>query len=298
MRMTRPYSVTAANLTSNVAITGTEYAVSGTYALGATVINTTGTSPTYREYESLIADNTGNALTDATKWLDLGAINRFRMFDTVNGTTTTNATSINVTVAVTGRADSIGLLGLDAETVQVIMTAGVYGTVYDQTYSLLSDSGITSWYEYFSEDVVYSADLVLTDLPLYTDPSIQVIISKASGTVTCGTMILGQSRDLGAAIYGAQGGIQDYSRKEVDDFGNYTLVERSYAKRNRFKLVSDNTQVDAIFQLLASYRATPALWIGTDDYAMTWVFGWARDWFVEFSMMEQSHISLEIEGLT
>lgn len=220
------------------------------------------------------------------------------MFDTVNGTTTTNATSINVTVAVTGRADSIGLLGLDAETVQVIMTAGVYGTVYDQTYSLLSDSGITSWYEYFSEDVVYSADLVLTDLPLYTDPSIQVIISKASGTVTCGTMILGQSRDLGAAIYGAQGGIQDYSRKEVDDFGNYTLVERSYAKRNRFKLVSDNTQVDAIFQLLASYRATPALWIGTDDYAMTWVFGWARDWFVEFSMMEQSHISLEIEGLT
>lgn len=152
--MTRPYSVTAANLTSNVAITGTEYAVSGTYALGATVINTTGTSPTYHEYESLIADNTGNALTDATKWLDLGAINRFRMFDTVNGTTTTNATSINVTVAVTGRADSIGLLGLDAETVQVIMTAGVYGTVYDQTYSLLSDSGITSWYEYFSEDVV------------------------------------------------------------------------------------------------------------------------------------------------
>lgn len=239
MRMTRPYSVTAANLTSNVAITGTEYAVSGTYALGATVINTTGTSPTYREYESLIADNTGNALTDATKWLDLGAINRFRMFDTVNGTTTTNATSINVTVAVTGRADSIGLLGLDAETVQVIMTAGVYGTVYDQTYSLLSDSGITSWYEYFSEDVVYSADLVLTDLPLYTDPSIQVIISKASGTVTCGTMILGQSRNLGAAIYGAQGGIQDYSRKEVDDFGNYTLVERSYAKRNRFKLVSE-----------------------------------------------------------
>lgn len=56
--MTRPYSVTAANLTSNVAITGTEYAVSGTYALGATVINTTGTSPTYHEYESLIADNT------------------------------------------------------------------------------------------------------------------------------------------------------------------------------------------------------------------------------------------------
>ena len=84
MRMIRPYSVTAANLTSNVAITGTEYSSTGTYALGATVINTTGASPTYHQYESLVADNRGNALDDASKWLDLGAINRFRMFDSVN----------------------------------------------------------------------------------------------------------------------------------------------------------------------------------------------------------------------
>ena len=297
MRMVRPYSVTAANLTSNVSITGTEYASTGTYALGATVINTTGTDPTYHEYESLVADNTGNALTDSSKWLDLGAINRFRMFDSVNGTLTTNASTINVTVAVTGRADGLGLLGLDAETVQVVVTAGVYGTVYDQTYEMVDNDGITSWYDYFTEDVVYSSDLVLTDLPLYTDPSIQVIITKA-GTASCGTMVLGQSIDLGAALYGAQAGIIDYSRKETDDFGNTSLVERSYAKRSRFKLKTDNTRVDSIFRTLAQYRATPALWVGVEDQSATWAYGWARDWYVEFSMMEQSHISLEIEGLT
>lgn len=295
--MVRPYSVTAANLTSNVPITGTEYASTGTYALGARVINTTGADPTYHEYESLVANNTGNALDDSSKWLDLGAINRFRMFDSVNGTLTTNGTTINVTVNVTGRADGLGLLGLDAETVQVVVTAGVYGTVYDQTYELVDNDGITSWYDYFTEDEVYSSDLVLTDLPLYTDPSIQVIITKA-GTASCGTMVLGQSIDLGAALYGAQAGIIDYSRKETDDFGNTSLVERSYAKRSRFKLKTDNTRVDSIFRTLAQYRATPALWVGVEDQSATWAYGWARDWYVEFSMMEQSHISLEIEGLT
>lgn len=298
MRMIRPYSVTAANLTSNVAITGTEYAAGATYALGDTVINTTGANPTYHEYESLIAGNTGRALDDAAAWLDLGAINRFRMFDQVNGTLTTNATSIDVTIAVTGRADGLALLGLDAETVQVVVTAGAYGTVYNQTYSLIDNDGITSWFDYFSEDVVYSADLVLTDLPLYTNPSIQVIITKPGGTVSCGTMVLGQSIDLGASVYGAQAGIIDYSRKETDDFGNTSLVERSYAKRSRFKLVAPNPRVDAIFRTLAQYRATPAVWVGIESQSATWAYGWARDWYVEFSMMEQSHISLEVEGLT
>lgn len=297
MKIIRPYAVTSANLTSNVAITGTEYAVSGTYALGATVINTTGTDPTFHEYESLVADNRGNALSDASKWLDLGAINRYRMFDAVAGTVTTNTSTINVSIAITGRADGLALFGLDATSVQIIVTAGVYGTVYNQTYSLLDNDGVTSWYDYFTEDVVYSADLVLTDLPLYTNPTIQVIITKA-GIASCGTMVVGQTLDLGAATYGAQAGIQDYSRKETDDFGNTTLVQRAYAKRTRFKLVADENRVPAIFKTLVDYRATPAVWVGVEDDGVSWLFGWARDWFVEYSLMEKRHISLEIEGLT
>lgn len=298
MKIIRPYAVNSANLTSNVAITGTEYAVGGTYALGATVINTTGTDPTFHEYESLTAGNTGNALSDASKWLDLGAINRYRMFDQVVGTQTTNATSINVTVDVTGKADGVALFGLDGDTVQVIMTVGGYGTVYNQTYSLVNNDGVTSWYDYFNEDVIYSADLVLTDLPLYTNPTIQVIITKSSGNAACGTMVVGQTLDLGAATYGAQAGIQDYSRKETDDFGNTTLVQRSFAKRTRFKLKTDANRAPRVFQTLTDYRATPAVWVGVEDESITWLYGWARDWFLEYSLMEHRHISLEIEGLT
>lgn len=300
MRLMRPFDVTSDNLTSNIAESGTyaEYSATATYGLGDQVMSTSGAAPTHHVYESLVAGNIGNALTDATKWLDVGPTNRFAMFDTVNGTATTGASGIDVTVAVTGRSDGIALLNLSATQVQVTVTAGSYGTVYDQTYSLLSDSGITSWYEWFSEEIVYKTDLVLTDLPLYTNPSIRVQITSTSGAVSCGTMALGQTRNLGGTIYGAKGGIQDYSRKETDEFGNYTLVERAYAKRTSYRVVCENTQIDAIFNALADVRATPAVWLGTDDYAMTWAFGWARDWAVEITFPTKSYISIEIEGLT
>lgn len=295
MKLLRPYTITDGNLTSNVAENDAgEYSATATYGAGEVVISST----LHRKYESLVAGNTGNALDDVSKWLDLGPTNRWAMFDTKNGTATTAASPIDIDVAVDGRADGLALLGLDATSVQVVMTAGAFGTVYNQTYDLLSDSGINSWYSYFTEEIVYASDLVLTDMPLYGDPTVSVTITNANGDASCGTFVIGQTRDLGGTVYGAKGGIQDYSRKETDDFGNYTLVERAFAKRNTYRVVCANAQVDAIFNLLATVRATPVIWLGTDDYAFTWTFGWARDWAVEIAYPTQSFLTIEIEGLT
>lgn len=294
MKLIRPYTVTAANLTSNVAETYAEYAVSATYALGDIVRS----AATNHAYESLVAGNIGNALTDASKWLDLGSTNRWAMFDNVNGTVTTATSPIDVTIAVTGRADGVALIGLVGESVQIIVRNDIGVTIYDQTTSLISDSGISSWYDYFSEEIAYVSDVLATDIPLYTNVTVQVIISSASGNVACGTMVVGQVRELGGTTYGAKAGIQDYSRKETDDFGNYTLVQRSFAKRSSSRVVCENAQVDAIFELLAQYRATPVIWIGSDDYRHTWLFGWARDWAIEVVIASHSYLTLEIEGLT
>ncbi|MGE8143041.1 hypothetical protein ACQKOE_13785 [Novosphingobium sp. NPDC080210] len=299
MKLLRPFTITPGNLTSNVALDDApEYSASASYGVGDTVMSTAGVAPTYRRYESLAASNVGNALDDASKWLDLGPVNRWAMFDTKNGTATVNAGGINTTVSVNSRVDGLALFGLTATSVRVIMTAGAYGTVYDKTYSLRSDSGVTSWYAYFTEEIVFDSELVLTDLPLYGNPNVTVQISNDSGATSCGTFVLGQTRDLGDTTYGAKGGIQDYSRKETDDFGNYTLVERAFAKRNTYRIVCENNVVDALFNLLAEVRATPVVWLGSDDYAMTWTYGWARDWAVEISYPTKSFLTIEIEGLT
>ena len=281
-----------------VAATDAEYDAAASYALNSIVISAVAVGATHHAYQSLVAGNVGNALSDAGKWLDLGATNRYAMFDLINGTATTAATGIDVTVQVTGRADGVALMGLAARDVQVTMTDADAGVVYDKTYSLVSDSGITSWYEYFSEEVILRTDLVLTDLPLYSNAAVRVRLTNPDGPVSCGTMVLGQTRDIGTAVLGARAGIQDFSKKETDTFGNYTVIERSFAKRPTFKLVADNDQIDAIYALLTTLRATPAVWVGTDGYAMTWVLGFYKDFTVEITAALQSEITIELEGLT
>lgn len=293
MQIIRPITVTDAILTSNVAEDdGPTYSVAATYALAAIVIED------HLSYESLIADNTGNALTDAAKWLALGATNRWRMFDQSIGTLTTKVTAIDVTIDASGRVDGLAMFGLDAETVQVVMTSATLGVQYNQTHSLRSESGVDSWFEYFTEEIIYSTELVLTDLPLNSDVTVQAVISSAAGPVEVGTMIIGQTRDLGVSVYGARGGIIDYSRKTTDTFGNTTLVERTFAKRVSFRVAVESGAADAVHSLLAQYRATPVVWVGTDDYAMSWIYGWARDWNVELSFPSHSYLTIEIEGLT
>lgn len=280
-----------------VATTYAEYSEATTYALGDTIISAAYGDSTHRIYESIVASNVGNALTDATKWLDIGPTNALAMFDTINGTATASSDGIDVTATMTGSIDGLGLFGLVAEQVQVTVSTAADGTVYDQTYSLVSDSGISDWYSYFFEEIAYSRDLVITDLPLYYNPTIRVQIT-GTGEIQCGTMVLGQTKELGGTNYGARAGIQDYSKKTADDFGNYTIVPRAYAKRQSLKVICDNTKVDDIYNALADLRTTPCVWVGSDAYSSTWSFGYWKDVVVEIAYVNKSVVSLEIEGLT
>lgn len=298
MQMVRPLTIDTTNLASNVAYDdGAEYSAAATYALGTVVIDTASASPTYHAFESLAAGNVGHALTDTAYWLDLGAVNRLRMFDQVNGTLTTRATPIDVTIAATTVANGLALFNLDAEEVHVTVTNGS-GTLYDETVSLRSTFGISDWYTWFTQEVAFKSDLVLTDLPPNSGTSVRVQIT-GTGDVSCGTMVLGKLRDLGSGpSYGARGGIIDYSRKVTDDFGNTSLTERGFAKRHTFRSLVAAGDVDGVFDVLAQYRATPVVWIGAEAYRMTSIYGWARDWGIEIAYPSHSILALEIEGLT
>jgi hypothetical protein len=218
------------------------------------------------------------------------------MFDQVVGTST-QGTSIDVTVATPSVCNGIAFFNLSAQQIQVTVSDDS-GTLYDETVSLRSTFGISDWYTWFTQEVEYATEIALTDLPPNSETNVRVQIT-GSGTVSCGTMILGKQRSLGTGpFYGAKGGIIDYSRKVTDDFGNTSLVERSYAKRWSFQTMVAAGDVDAVFRVLAQYRATPVAWIGSDQYGSTLIYGWARDWAPEIRYPTQSLLSLEIEGLT
>lgn len=269
---------------------------------GGTAINTSGSQS---GSHSLIANpNINKDPTDAANaadWLDIGPTNRWAMFDEVVGTVTSHPYAIDLEMVFTGRIDSLAMLGIaNAISARIVMSTAADGTVYDQTFSLISTDGISNWYTYFFEDVERKQALLVDDLPAYVDPTFQVTIEgNGSSPVEVGILSIGLAKELGETQHdGAQIGITDYSRKEVDDFGNYSIRERAFSRRGSFQLRLPKSAVDGVHKVLSDYRATPAVYSASGDYGATLIFGFFRDFNIEIDYPLESLVSIEIEGLT
>lgn len=299
MKIIRPLTIDDAALVSS-SIPETDYAAysaATTYALGARVIVVSTNS--HHIYESLQAGNINHTpASSPTWWLDLGNTNRWRMFDGSVTSQSTKADSIDVSITPTGRVNSLALLNISAATVQVKMTDAIDGLVYDRTFSLVSSAGIVDWYSYFFEPIVRLEDFLILDMPTYYSPTIQIILSGTGETVGIGAALVGQSLNLGGTQYGANVGIQDYSVKTRDAYGNYTILERAYNKLGDFSVLVESRRVDQLEKLLAQYRATPVVYIGSELYASTMIYGFYKSFQTSIKYARESLCTLEIEGLT
>jgi hypothetical protein len=296
--MIRPVAVNDARLTSsNVAETDyTAYNAGATYAQGDYVRVVA--ADVHKIYRSVQGSNTGHAVTDTAWWLEIGPTNRWKMFDQAVNTQTENSDSIVVVLAPGVLVNAIALLNVSAATIQITVTDPTDGVVYDETINMVSGSGILSWYDWFFEPIVRSDFHVATDLPPYPSATITVTLSDPGATVACGALIIGQQRDLGETLFNPAVGIHDYSVKEQDDFGNFSITERAYSKRGSFELWVDRGFQDELVRLLTAYRATPIVYVGLSDLGSTVIYGFFKDFTVVLRYPRVSFCSIDIEGLT
>jgi hypothetical protein len=295
MKIIRPITVDAGVLTSSTATeSAAAYSGGTTYAAGAVVASANHT------WESLQASNTGHtpgAAGSELWWLDLGSDNKWAMFDGIVQSQTVRANSITVVLTPAGLVDTIALLNVSAASIQIVQTDAVEGVVYDQTYGLVSDSGITDWYAYFFEPIVREADLVVSDLRPYIGSPITVTITDTGLDAAVGALIIGAQLDLGGTQWSVQVGIDDYSVKKTDDFGNVTIVERAFNRRMRCQVWVQRGRVNVIQNILAAYRATPLLFIGSVDDPATTVYGFYSSFNQVISYPEVAVLDLDIKGL-
>jgi hypothetical protein len=299
MKIIRPMTITDAVLASSN-VPETDYAAwsaATTYADDAYAIIVS--ADTHQVWQSIAAGNLNHPpATSPTWWALVGATNRWRMFDQSTTSQTSNADSIAVSLDTAGRIDAVALMNVDAAEASITMTDAVAGVVYDRTVSLVSTSGINDAWSYCFEPIVRRRDLVLDDLPPYANAQIDITLSAPGSTVKCGNCIVGLSRSIGDTQRGARLGIQDYSLKTRDAWGNYTVTERAYNRTASFLVQMDAALVDEVTALLATYRATPIVYLGTTRYASTAVFGFYKDFTVEIAYATRSVCSLDVEGLT
>lgn len=302
MKIVRPVDILDANLlASNVPEADySAWSAATTYGLGDRAIYVI--ADTHWIVESLQAANLNHTPTGATTdtwWLLVGYTNRWKMFDGAIQSQTSLADEIAVTLtSTTNRINSVALFNIDCATARVTVTDATDGVVYDETVNMVSPSGITDWYAYFFEPITRITDYVFTELPPYLSSEIDVTLTDTGGTVLCGACVVGLSREIGGTQYGAQTGIQDYSIKQVDSFGNYSILERAYNKRATFQVQVENSLIDELQTILAGYRATPIVYVGSDLYSSTMVYGFYKDFSTVITYPRISILSIELEGLT
>lgn len=299
MRIVTPIKIDdAALLATNVPeVLYPQYDPGYVYALGARV-SIIGPD-VHQVYESLQAGNQGHSPAASPDWwIYVSATNPWLMFDSSVTSRTLNPNSIEVSLQTQGRILTAALLNVEGSSALLRMTDPVEGVVYEQTHSLVSTSGIDNWYAYFFEPIVRRHDLVVSDMPGYESPILDIEIRGMDETVACGVVVVGPTTYVGETSYGATVEIRDYSRKDQDDFGNYAIVQRSFSKRATFPVVVAADRVDSLHELLASLRAEPALYVGTSLYASTVVYGFYKQYSIEIAYPTESALSIEVEGLT
>lgn len=298
MKLIQPYTITDATLiSSNVPETDFPVYNSGTtYNIGDQVIVTTGV---HKIYKSLTASNVGhNPVTDTVNWSFVSATNRWKLHDQYVQSQTTNPTSIVNVYQMSGRCNSVAFLNVDANSLSIVVNDPLDGIVYNKTSSLTSYSGIDNWYSYFFEPIKRDTGKSFVDLPITNNAQITITISAPSGTAKIGGLLLGNFKDLGSTEVGAKVGIDSFSTKTVDAFGNISIVPRTFRKKGEFTFMLPNNYIDELHVLLTGYRDTPIYYIGDDNIEATKIYGFYRDFSITIPYPTYSMCSLYVEGLT
>lgn len=283
------------NLTQEYGI----YDESVTYAKGDLVIIDNCGSEVY---ESLVNSNVGNHPSESPlDWLYVGVSNYFAMFDDKNTTQTKAIDVIDYTVEFVDTVDSLALVNLTnvtSITFQVWRNDVDYQTdppTVEQTFNL-RDYGTSTWYEWRTYQVKSRDRFIKFDLGIFLG-GVGRIILNGSGEIGIGSIVYGESKDLGLAINPINWRIKDYSFKTVDEFGERTIIERDFKDVMDCNVIVENSNRQEIRKLINAYRAKPLVWAANpaDDSAIINGF-WNRADF-NSSDSATTRLTLEIEEL-
>jgi hypothetical protein len=197
---------------------------------------------------------------------------------TVWDTTIRSSMQVSVTP---GTIDSVAIMNVDAETISVIMTDPSAGEVYNET-----ESTSTATY----------CNAIFEDLPAYPNATTQVVV-RNSGDINVGEMIFGAIKTLGKVRPGVGVGIVDYSQKQVDAFGGFSILERAFSKRIDCNVMIATSSHSGVMRILEKYRSTPLVWIISANYSTTLIYGYYRDFKMSIPNLQISDCSISIEGL-
>ncbi len=256
----------------------------------------------HKKYQSLTGNTGSYPPNNLTDWLDLGATNRWALFDNYVSSQTSNANTIDIALSAS-KVDRLCFFGLQAASIQIVVKDSVESVITDETITMGGNT-TTSWSEYFFNESYFRDSYIHTLQSLYVNTTIEITITGLDSVAKCGQLILGKATFLGLTEYGVSASIDDYSRKETNDFGETFLSQRAFAKTLDIDLWIDHTpqaiQYDKVYQTLSNIRATPVVFDANNknsDRQTFQIFGYYKDFSLIADFAIKSQCTLTIEGL-
>lgn len=286
---------------------GTTYSVWDASAWALSDICIVVSADNHRTYEALQATTNNTPATSPTYWLDLSEIasdratNRWAMFDVYRSTQTTFVSPGIIVITPGKRVNSVGLRGLEATSVRIVMTSVTGGgTVYDQTI-LLPLRKITGCYDYlFMPFDTYTKSVVVFDMPPYTDCIITITITNTTSNAKCGVCRIGTYFYIGKAQYNAVSDGLNFSSVTRDTFGNGTMVAGRNVPQTNQTVIVDSNRLNAILSMRDQLNGTTAFWSALDEddagyYDAFMINGFARKFAVTAREAETAFLQIELE---
>jgi hypothetical protein len=280
------------NTTGNVWDSGTTYSVGDLVSYSV--------PESYKNYMYIATDSSTSEKPSTTpsKWVNIGAINKYRCLYGATENKTEAQISLDITVKTYG-ANFAYMLGVDGiqASIEVFKSDGTQ--VGDTDTLSLQYKGASSWSEFLFDEFKYrttfgaSVAYGLTNKVKFT--------INAYDVARLGNIVVGKSFYVGETLWGASAGILDFSTIERDEqFGDVTLRQGSFANRADVTVYVDTPRADAVKQFLTAIRGTEVLILADDTdngFDMLKIRGFVRDFDVTLQNQSKTELSLEIEGL-
>lgn len=305
----RPITIRAAQLTSS---TLTYPAAGETAWSGASVAYAVGNTVSYEnnglihKYECKTA-HTSTAINypvpypnETANWLDLGAVNRYKMFHLERNDQSVGASPLVVEITPGERFGAVGLGRLVADSVTIEVYDGAT-QIYTETKDLISRS-VASWYDYFYQPFRQIENTASFDLPVLSTAKLKLTFTRASGNVSVGFVVLGMPFIIGETEFKAKARALNFTTVERDAFGNAKVdIKRDVPKTSQTVEI-EKSNLDSARKLISDLNGVVTLWAGIynplDSYFDSlYIIGFYRDREFSVDNAKNAYLNIELEGV-
>ena len=257
-------------------------------------------------YEDYIYKYTGENNTNteinptlSDKWTRIRPSNKIALLDNKPSTKSIRMNKIEVSFISKGY-DKLAFLNVIAKNIIVeIIPFGYTKAQKTIPVRLLNTKLITTLREFATEELQWSKTAYV-NLPIVYNATIKVTIENEGNIAQCGHLISGNSFYVGSTNFDINLGLSSFKNKKLDDFGEYSYINRGIADVDDFKITFDTSKVGIIKQKIKEMDGLLLLFTIIENKISTQNivnFGYWEDFYILISGPVKSEANLKIQGV-